>query len=64
MTNIEKAAMRVHKLFWNNTGNSDEWPIQIKADDDIYDEVADALNGLFEAIEEKYPGSCPWPIKS
>lgn len=63
MTRIETAAFELHRLFWENTGDTDEWPIKIDADDEIYDKVAGALNELHDAIEEKFPGSNPWPIK-
>ena len=62
MTRIEKAAIGFHKLIWHNTGSTDEWPIQLKLDEEIHDEVVDALNELHDAIEEKIPGSCPWPV--
>lgn len=64
MTKIEKAAIKLHSVIWNNTGTTDEWPIQMKVDAEIHDNVVDALNGLHDAIEEYDPKLVPWPIKT
>jgi len=63
MSRLELAAIKVHQIFWNNTGETRDWPIMIKVDDELYDELADALNELGEAVEELCPGSSPWPVK-
>lgn len=64
MSRIEKAALELHRIIWHNTGSTDEWPIVFKMDDWIHDQVVDALNELHDAIEEKHPGSSPWPIEN
>ena len=62
MTRIEAVAIRLHHLFWNNTGDNDDWPITLQCDDELLIEFTDALNELSDAVEEVYPGSSPWPI--
>jgi hypothetical protein len=62
MTRLEEAAIRVHKLFWNNTGETADWPIRILTDKEIYNEFADTMNELGDAVEEVKPGSKPWPL--
>jgi hypothetical protein len=62
VTRLEEAAIRVHEILWNNTGDNDDWPISFRCDDTIHDELIDALNELGDAIEEVKPGSMPWPV--
>ena len=63
MTRIETAAIWFHRLLWENTGHTDEWPINLKVDEEIHHEVVNAFNELHDAIEERLPGSAPWPIR-
>ena len=62
MSRLEKAAIDFHGLIWNNTGSTDDWPIQLKLDDEIHDKVVDAINELHDAILEIDPGLVPWPL--
>jgi hypothetical protein len=59
---LEKAAIRVHELLWHNIGQSAEWPIRLLIDNELYDEFADVMNELSDAVEEVKPGSKPWPV--
>ena len=63
MTRLEEAAIKLHKVIWQNTGN-DDWPIQILLDDSIHDEAIGAFNELFDAVKEVQPDACPWPINT
>lgn len=63
MTRLEKAALEVHRVLWNNTGYTDEWPIKIECDDAILAEFTDCMNELRNAAEEVEPGIGAWPIK-
>ena len=62
MSRLEQAGIRLHKLLWNNTGSTEDWPITLRLDEDVHDAVVDALNELSDAVEERCPGSSPWPI--
>jgi hypothetical protein len=62
MTRIEDAAIDLHRLLWNNTGSSDEWPIQIKCDNEFLEPLMSAMNELGAAVKEVCPETMPWPI--
>jgi hypothetical protein len=64
MSRLEEAAIRIHEILWSNTGENDDWPIRIIADDEIHEAFIDALNELGDAVEEVKPGSKPWPIQT
>jgi hypothetical protein len=64
MTRLEKAAIEVHTVLWNNTGETEDWPITIQCDDDILDRFSSAMNELRDAAEEVEPGIGAWPIKA
>jgi hypothetical protein len=64
VSRLEKAALEIHRVLWNNTGHTDEWPIQIQCDDEILTCFADAMNELRNAAEEAEPGIGAWPVKS
>ena len=62
MSRLEKAAIEIHSVLWNNTGHTDDWPIQIQCDDEILNRFTAALNELRNAAEEAKPGIGAWPI--
>jgi len=62
MTRLEEAAIRVHEILWNNTGETSDWPIRILTSNDIHAEFCAAIDELGDAVEEVKPGSKPWPI--
>lgn len=62
MTRLELAAIRLHQVFWNNTGSTEDWPITLRIDKDMHADVVRALNELSDAVEEICPGSSPWPV--
>lgn len=62
MTRLEEAAVKVHELFWHNTGETADWPIRVLTDEETYDKFADTMNELGDAVEEVQPGSKPWPV--
>ena len=66
LSRLEKAALRLHEILWNNTGTShewpsDEWPIAIKVDDDLIDAFIAALNELSNAVAEVDHNATSWP---
>lgn len=62
MTRLEQAAVELHDILWNNTGDNDDWPIAIRCDEELEDRFVEALNELGDAIEEVKPGSKRWPV--
>ena len=63
MTAIEHAAVKLHVVLWNNTGTTRDWPIRIDVDDDVEDELIEAMNGLYQAVKAHDPDLVPWPLK-
>lgn len=61
MTRLELAALEIHKLLWNNIGETDDWPIAVRCDADLEGRLILALNELRDAAEEVLPGSGAWP---
>ena len=61
MSRLERAALEIHKLLWDNTGDTGDWPIAIKCDADVEERLVAALNELRGAAEEVSPGCAPWP---
>lgn len=62
MSRLEHAAIDLHQLIWNNVGSTEDWPIMLRLDEEIHDEVVNALNELSEAVREVDPELVPWPI--
>ena len=56
--------MELHQVLWNNTGSTDDWPITLKVDPEMHDDLIHALNELSEAIREIDPDLVPWPLGS
>jgi hypothetical protein len=63
VTRLEEAAIRLHQIVWQNTGDSADWPINFQCDEELQDEFIGALNELGDAVEEVRPGSKPWPVQ-
>jgi hypothetical protein len=62
MTRLERAALEIHQILWNNIGETDDWPIAVRCDADLEDRFILALYELRAAAEEVSPGCAPWPV--
>ena len=62
MSRLEQAAINLHKVLWHNTGDTEDWPIMLKVDEEIHDELIAALNELFNAVEKIDVSLVPWPL--
>ena len=61
-TEIEKAAVELHEILWQNLGETDDWPLRIiYSDDETAERFCDVLNTLRNAIREKLPDHAPSP---
>lgn len=52
MSRLEHAAIDVHLALWHRVGPTDDWPVRLAIDKEIYNEVVNAFNELDTAVEE------------
>lgn len=53
-SNLFSAARDLHDFLWKNSGNTKDWPLQLKSDND---ETADTLRKLLQALKDALAAS-------
>ena len=50
-TDLERLAIALHDLLWENVGVSDEWRLHMEGDDEVVSRFLELLNELQAAIK-------------